>query len=358
MKTVSLVRTVAWPGAVTLMLAMQTAFAEPLVYVPLGSDGKIVVVDAATDEIVDTIGGVAAVHGLAKTPDGAFLIAGSFEDREPGSATPEKPSSVTADEHDAHHSAAPVDAQKDGAVVSTVSVLRTADMSVVRRIDVPGAVHHVSVSPNGRFAVVTQPSEGGISVIDLASYGVVATVATGPLPNYAVFSPDSEDVFVSNAGNNTVSEVDTGQWTIHRQMKAGVSPEHMVLSADGRRLYVANVDDGTVSELATDSGATVRTFDIGGALHGIDLSQNGDTLFVSARGQDELVAIDLETAARRAASLAPAPYHLAAVDGTGRLYVSSADQPDIWVVDQQDLVVVGTIPIGGRGHQMVQGVGG
>ena len=139
MKAISILRAAAWAGLVTLVLGTQTALAEPLVYVPLGGEGKIVVVDAAKDEIVDTISGVTAVHGLARTPDGQFLIAGSFEEREAGSAAPEKPSGVTADEHAAHHGAAPVGSKKDGTVVSTVSVVRTADRSIVRRIDVPGA---------------------------------------------------------------------------------------------------------------------------------------------------------------------------------------------------------------------------
>ncbi len=53
MKTVSILRPATWVGVITLVLGMQAALAEPLVYVPLGGEGKIVVVDAAKDEIVD-----------------------------------------------------------------------------------------------------------------------------------------------------------------------------------------------------------------------------------------------------------------------------------------------------------------
>jgi hypothetical protein len=87
MNAVSILGAAAWAGLVTLVLGMQTALAEPLVYVPLGGEGKIVVVDAAKDEVVDTISGVTAVHGLAGTPDGQFLSAGSFEKREAGNDT-------------------------------------------------------------------------------------------------------------------------------------------------------------------------------------------------------------------------------------------------------------------------------
>ena len=97
-----------------LAFGAQTALAEPFVYVPLGGENKIVVVDAAKDEIVDTISGLAAVHGLAGTPDGRFLIAGSFETRASGSKTVAKPAAVSEDDHAAHHGAAPAKAAGAG----------------------------------------------------------------------------------------------------------------------------------------------------------------------------------------------------------------------------------------------------
>lgn len=343
-------------GMVTVLLGMHPVIAEPFMYIPLGGEGKIVVVDTAQDKIVATINGLAAVHGLAGTPDGRFLIAGSYEERETGSAVPEKPSGVTEEDHAAHHGGAPAGPKKD-AVVSTVSVVRISDGSVVRRIDVPGVVHHVAVSPNGRFAVVTHPNEGGVSVIDLTSYAVVASVATGSFPNYAAFSLDGGQVYVSNAGNGTVSAVDTGRWIVRWNVAVGTSPEHVVLSKDGATLYVNNVEDGTVSVIGVGEQKVVQTIPVGTTLHGIDLSDDGGTLFVADLGEDKLVSVDLATGTTRGATLAPAPYHLAAVRGTGKLYVSSADDPKVWAVDQKNLSVLGEIPIGGKGHQMVLGPG-
>lgn len=353
MTNLSLFRCLTWTVLALLLTGMQTARAAPFVYVPMGSDDKIVVVDAATDKIVDTISGVEAVHGLAISPDGGFLIAGSYAERDVKDAAAAKPVGVSEDEHAAHHTAPAAGTNIIESVVSTVSIIQTADGAITRRIDVPGAVHHVSASPDGRFAVLTHPSEGTISVIDLSSYTVVKRISTGPLTNYAVFSPDSERVYVSNAGNGTVSEVDTERWIVRRNFVAGDSPEHMVISRDGDRLYVANVDAGTVSEILTEEGSTVRTFNIGGALHGIDLSKTGQTLFVSALDRDKLVAINLSTTKMRDVSLSPAPYHVAAIGDAGKIYVSSADEPNVWLIDQESLAVRGEIAIGGKAHQMV-----
>ncbi len=353
MTNLSLFRYLTWTVLALLLTGMQTARAAPFVYVPMGSDDKIVVVDAATDKIVDTISGVEAVHGLAISPDGGFLIAGSYTERDVKDAVVAKPVGVSEDEHAAHHTAPAAGTSIIESVVSTVSIIQTADGAITRRIDVPGAVHHVSASPDGRFAVLTHPSEGTISVIDLSSYTVVKKISTGPLTNYAVFSPDSGRVYVSNAGNGTVSEVDTERWIVRRNFVAGDSPEHMVISRDGDRLYVANVDAGTVSEILTKDGSVSRNFKIGGSLHGITLSTNDQTLFVSALDRDKLVSFNLKTNEMREAPLGPAPYHAAAIGNIDKIYVSSADEPIIWVIDQESLALSGKIAIGGKAHQMV-----
>jgi DNA-binding beta-propeller fold protein YncE len=191
-----------------------------------------------------------------------------------------------------------------------------------------------------------------VSIVDLERYALVATLATGPAPNYAVVSPDGARIFVSNAGNDTISEIDPQRWIVRRNFVAGKSPEHMVLSQNGQRLYVANVDDGTVSEIDAAEGVVMRTFEVGGRLHGIDLSEDGRRLFVSARERNELVVMNLHTLEIFRATLGPAPYHVATAGGAGKLYVSSAEEPKIWVLDLQTLQRLAEIPIRGEGHQM------
>lgn len=333
------------------------ATAQDALYIPLGSAGEVAIVDTGQDAVVGTIPGLPAVHGLAATPDGRLLIAGSYEEREAGGGPSPRPSGVSEDEHADHHARPSADAGS-GSFVSTLSVVRTDDGSIMRRIDVPGAVHHVAIDPDGRLAAVTHPNQDAVSLIDLRSFAVVATIATGPLPNYAVFSQDGGSIYVSNAGNDTVSEVDSERRIVLRNIVVGKSPEHVVLSPDGRTLYVNNVEDGAVSVVSLDEGEVTESIPIGAVPHGIDLSDDGGTLFVSAMGDDELVAVDLTGGGGQSVVLAPAPYHLAALRGSGKLYVSSAENPTIWVLDQRDLTTLGEIAIGGKGHQMVQAAGG
>ncbi len=330
------------------------AWAGTTVYVPLGETGEILVLDAADDVTVGRISGLPAVHGLAGTPGWGYLVAGSYDERPVGGAAlPPKPQGISQSEHEAHHAKRPAKPAAAAEVVSFLSVIRIADGTVTRRIEVPGAVHHTAVVPGGRYAVATHPNRDSISVVDLSAGRVLAEVRTGLVPNYAVVSPDGKRVFVSNSGNNTVSEIDTEHWTVRRSFTVGKSPEHMVLSPDGAALYVANAEAGNVSVLSLPEGSITDTLRIGGALHGLDVSDDGKTLFVSGRERNKLVAVDLTTKKTRSRPLAPAPYHLITVQGTGKLYVSSAEEDKLWVVDQRSLAVVREILIPGEGHQMV-----
>lgn len=336
-----------------LLLASAPAFATT-VYIPNGSAGEILVVDAETSVIKVRWAGFDAIHGLAGAPGAKYLVAGSYaEVAKEAAAAPAKPEGVTQDEHEAHHAPKAAQAMPADATVSILTILDTQSGEVVRRLEVPGAVHHVAMSPDGRLAVATHPTTDGISIIDLDTLSFRTFVPTGPSPNYAVFAPDGGSVFVTNADNGTVSDVDVAKGFVRRNILAGESPEHIIVSRDGTRLYVADAYVGKVHEVSVAAGEVARSFQIGGEVHGLGLSDDGETLFVVGKGEDKLVAVDMETGDRKTTTLAPAPYHLATIEGAGTLYVSSREKPKVWIVDQSDLVIRGEIAVSGEGHQMV-----
>lgn len=328
------------------------ALAGPKVYVPMGSADEVIVIDTDQDKIVGSIKAVTESHGLAGSSDGRFLIAGSLDEMDSDAAQPPKPDGMAEDEHDAHHATGASSTPTNTGAVSYLSVIRTEDSMIERRISVSGSVHHTLITPDDKFAVATHPGEDGVSVVDLTTFEV-KTVRTGPVPNYAVASPNGHYVYVSNAGNNTVSMLDTNRWILRWNIVVGEGPEHMALSADGASLFVNNTGDGTVSMVSLPKGTLTKTFEIGGNIHGIDLSEDGQTLFVAGREEEKLVAIDVKSGEITSQPLAPSPYHLAAIDGTDKLYISSAEDDKIWVVDQTTLKTLTEIPVSDRAHQMV-----
>ncbi len=307
----------------------QALIAAPTVYIPLGSANSVIAVDAANDTITQTYPGVTNPHGLVATPDGEYLIAGSLQERPPQKDAPEgKPNSDLFVVHPAH-----------GHVMATVAV--------------DGWTHHQAITSDGRYVLSTHPTRGGISVLDVNSNQIVKTLATGPAPNYTVIKDDAKKAYVSNSGNGTISEIDLGSWKVLRTLDAGPAPEHMVFSRDESKIYVTNPRAGVVSEVSIADGKVTRSFTIGRSVHGLDIGDDGVTLFASSKQDNKLVAVNTRSGEVRSIELAPAPYHLNAIRGTNKVYVSSRKEPKIWVIDQESLSVVGEIPLpSGEGHQM------
>lgn len=327
--------------------------AGALAYVPMGTADAVAVVDIETYQMVTTIHGTVNTHGLALTPDGRYLIAGSLTPRELGKA-PSRPEGMSEADHASHHrggSDQPGSAERSGLLYQ----VDTATGRIVRKFEVPGPVHHVLVTLDGLYAISTHPMAGAISVVSLESGQVVETLPTGPAPNYTVESRDGRTLFVSNAGNGTVSEIDTEHWYVRRNMRTGGAPEHMVLAADGRRLYVNDVSGGRTVALDLASGGVVTTYEVGAKPHGVGISPDGETLFATSTGDNRVVAVSLADSRQTRMTLAPAPYHLAVNPADGRLLVTSRQTGNLWVLDPGSLTVSNVIALDSVGHQIAIG---
>jgi YVTN family beta-propeller protein len=336
--------------SIMFLSAMSLAQASVKVYVPLGGGNEVLVIDGDRDEVIGRIDDVANVHGLSATPNGDYLVAGSMSLAPKDQKIPE---GMTADEHSAHHKNPDGEEKSVNYGASLVSLLNTETMQIVQRIEVNGITHRSAVTPDGRYAVSTHTTAGNISIIDLVNRKLIKTISTGPVPNYVLISGDGRFFYVSNSGNNTLSEIETDQWTLRRTIDVGSTPEHMVFSPDEETIYVINVGDNSVARVSLTKGKVINTYPVGEGPHGIALSDDSDTLFVSSKNGNQLNAINTTTGKTKNITLAPSPYHIASITGTGKLYVTSRAEPWIWVLDQDSLDVLRKIPIAGSGHQMV-----
>jgi len=334
-----------------MLVSLGGARAGELVYVPTGDAGAVDVIDAASGRVVEGFPGFPEAHGLAVSPDGRFIVVGSYSERREG-LPPEAPEGISAADHAAHHQGGSLTNASAPPAVSTVSVFDRIAGKTVRRIDVPGAVHHVAISPDSATAIVTQPGTDSVTAVDLQAFEVIATIETGSSPNYALFLPAGDTVAVSASGDNRVQFLDTKTWRIDGTVEVRDMPEHLALSPDGTRLYVNNVGDGSVSVIDTLQRRVVSNYDLGTTLHGLALVENGSALIVSMTGEDKIARIDLATDEIQTVDLPPAPYHVSSLPGAGNVYVSSATEPQITVIDPVELSILDRIEIVGIGHQM------
>jgi len=311
-------------------LLLNSAYAAPTVYIPLGTGNLVIAVDAKDDSIIAQYTGVVNAHGLVATPDGEYLIAGSLTDKllKPG--------------------------QPKDTLNSTLFLIHPEHGHVMSTIPVAGWTHHQAITPDGRYVLSTHGMRGLVSVLDMQANKIVREVKTGMVPNFTLVTKDGKYAYVSNSGSNNISEIDLKTWKVTRTLESGPAPEHMVFSLDESMIYIVNPRAGIVTAVTVKTGKTATTYKIGGNLHSLDITEDGKTLFVSSKKDEKLVAIDIKSATMRSQKLTPAPYHLNIIKGTNKLYISSRKKPIIWVIDQKTLKVINEIKLpAGEGHQMV-----
>ena len=342
-------RTAGIIAVLALIFGAGIGQAAPYLAVPItGETGQIEIIDVATDAIVARIDGLEEAHGLAVTPDARHLVVASLAERDKDAAV-NKPDGVSAEDHAAHHGGDK--AATNGAALGTAAVIDLQTGATVRQIDVPGGVHHVAVSPDGRYAALTHPGLASVSVLDLETFTVMVSVVVGEDPNYAVFGSDSGGLVVSVAGEDEIVFVDVATWQITTRLSVGAVPEHLALTRDGR-LVVNLTGEEAVAIVDLDAKTVSAVHTLGGVLHGIAVSDDGTAAIVSLMDLDKIARVRLADGATTFRDLAPAPYHVTAVPGSAKTFVSSAAGTGLTVIDERDLSILGRIDTGGVGHQM------
>jgi YVTN family beta-propeller protein len=180
-RNVTIGRTITVPGYAGVGFTGRPALTPDgkLLVVPFGQFGggaMAILVDTATDRIVDIVN-VAAAGGpqtVSVTPDGRFAYVGIFGGVLGGNG-----------------GVAVVDLDKR----ATVTVIPTPAPEV----------HGVDVSPNGKFVVATNFRSRTVSVISTATNQILATIEVGNRPNDTAFTADSRRAFITNQGDTTVS---------------------------------------------------------------------------------------------------------------------------------------------------------
>ncbi len=144
-----------------------------------------------------------------------------------------------------------------------VTVIRTDTLSVIKTIAVGSNPQSVALSPNGRYAYVTNAGEGTLSFIKIqssdpdkfaaaldSSMGRNGDIATGAEPRGVVVSGDGRMIFVANSSQDTVTAIDATTNRVAGSYPIGESacndgdgerhfqPSALAMTSNGRYLLV------------------------------------------------------------------------------------------------------------------------
>ncbi len=227
---------------------------------------------------------------------------------------------------------------KDGA---SASLIDRATGKEVKRLGVGLGPHEVTVSPDGRTAVVAnygaQQNGHTLSVIDLPSQEVTKVIDLEQYhrPHGIMYLPDGQRVVVTveNEQKLLIVNIETGK--VEKAIDTGARGSHMVaIGAHAKHAFVANMGSNSVSVIDLESGRRVAEVVTGEQTEGIDASPNGREIWTSNRREHSLSIIDagsLEVVAK--IECAEFPIRLKFTPDGKYVFVSNAVSGDVAIID-------------------------
>jgi YVTN family beta-propeller protein len=287
------------------------------------------VIDPLTNQVVGTIEGIDVPHGTTIAPDGTRI----YITEEP---------TKTVDVVDAKSlkviKKIPLSGRpnnlavgKDGRRVyvgiahapGAVDVIDTVSLTNIQSIPVQGAVHNVYVTPDGKFAVSGSVASSVISVIDTATDKVLWSVklSSGIRPMVFTKNPDgsTKEIIAQLSNFHGFVAVD---FATHEEVKRITLPD-----VPGQQRETDGIQ--------------------GSPAHGLAITPDDKVLWVTSKWYDYVAAYSLSDF--KLLKIVPVGLHpewLTIPPDGKNLYVACAGKDATFVVDNNAMKVVATIPVG------------
>lgn len=245
-----------------------------MVYVALGNENAIGVIDAVTLELVRKVPAGSDPEAFAVHPNGTIYLSNEDE----GLATALNPDSgeILA-EIKVGLEPEGVGVSPDGKQVlvtsessNMVHVISVAENKLVANILVGARPREVAFSPDGKFVWVTSEVAGHVSKIDRSTNRVIQVnrrlrreINPRVKPKGILLSPDGDRLYISLGRGNAITVLDPETLEVRGTVGTGVRTWGLALSRDGTRLYAANGPDGTLSVVDTKAMEEVETIPTG-----------------------------------------------------------------------------------------------
>lgn len=320
----------AWSGV---------ALAVDKVYVANEGADTVSVLDAASFKTLANVRVGKMPHNVQVSPDGKLVwMTNNGEPDQAADASAHQ--GMAKGEHDAMG--------KPGAVWA----IDTSSEVIVAKVPVGMHPAHVVVSPDGRFAYVTNGGDNTVSVIDTVAQHVVATISVGQFPHGLRISPDGKQIWVANLKGGTVSVIDTASQKEIAQVPAGKGPAQVGFTPDGRLVLVSLSEENAVAVIDPATRKVIRKVAVGTVPIQLYATPDSRTLVVANQGTRKkpgktVSLIDLESFKVAKTVVTGAGAHGVIIDREGRYaYVTNSYANSVSVVDVKDRKVVKTVPVG------------
>lgn len=308
------------------------------VYVANEEADTVSVVDAASFKTLAVVRVGAKPHNVQVSPDGTRVWV--TNNGEPTAVNASAHQNMGKDEHQAMGS------------VGAVWVIDAATDAVLAKVPVGLHPAHVVLTPDGRFAYVTNGGDNTLSVIDAATQRRVSTIAVGKFPHGIRFSPDGTQAYVANLKGGTVSVVDTASQKEVTQIPVGKGPAQVGFTPDGRLAFVSLSEESAVAVIDPATRKVLRRIAVGTVPIQLFATPDSSTLLVANQGTRKrpgktVSVIDLGSFQVVKTVETGSGAHGVALDREGRYaYITNTYAGSLSVFDIGKRSVVTTVPVG------------
>ena len=233
---------------------------------------------------------------------------------------------------------------------ATVSLLDLDSGSVVATLPTGTGPHEVGISPDGRFAMVTNygnRDEAGrsLTLVDIAGASVVKTIDLGDyLSPHGVEWIDAEHVAVTAEDNKALLVISVDSGEVLEAIDTDQDVSHMVaLHPDGRLAYVTNIGSGSVTVIDLQAGERLANIPTGEGAEGITVSASGQQFWVTNRGSDTVKVLGVGSHVIAAEFVSEGFPIRATATANGLVLVTRARAGDMVVYDSTTLQEVRTV---------------
>lgn len=185
---------------------------------------------------------------------------------------------------------------------ASVSLIDLDSGEVVATLPTQDGPHEVGISPDGRYALVSNYGVRGssgqsLTLIDIPAASVVKTIDLGQQTEpHGVEWLDDKHAAVTIEASKALAVVDVMQGEIVQTIDTDQETSHMVaLDREGQRAYVTNIGSGSVTVVDLETGKRISNIPTGDGAEGVAVSNSGEHIWVTNRGADTVTVLDAVT---------------------------------------------------------------
>ncbi|WP_405122120.1 beta-propeller fold lactonase family protein [Pseudomonas sp. M20] len=228
---------------------------------------------------------------------------------------------------------------------------------VVDWIEMNSAPVNIVITPDGKHLYAPLASISTVAVIDTQKLQVIRNIPVEIGPQTISISPDGTRAYTTNRNNN-VYEIDIGQQAVTRRLSVGSELAFVsAVSRDSSKTYISTWEYEKLHVCDAKTGAKIKETNLHNRPSWLHFSNDGRRLYVALNGTpdrlDILDAVSLSVIRQIGLPSGSNPIHVASSNDERFVYVVLYSKNEVAVIDTASMSVLKYIPVGSFPYAIV-----